>query len=681
LTGQRLAIKVPLLFDAGQTIGLECRCLQPQDLNSVCDSAGIPMDQSHNDLTLADILSDPMTLAVMDADGVDPGGLAVTLARMVAKLEPSAGSIEQDLSHSSTIATLVTAGRKPDVSIELPEGMTTGWDPRMLRNHLRLVSGLILLAFVLCHLTAHSFLLVSLERAGSALDVLMYPWRTAIGTIILLSALLTHYLNALWSIYVRRYLCLSRWEWLQLGLGLCIPLLLMLHVTSTRIAESLLDVTSHYSSVLIVQWQLSPWLGMLQVAAVLTVWIHACIGVHFWLRTKARYTRWRAMFVGLGLLLPTLALSGYVTAGNQVLRAATNPNYTELSFEESNLTDQKRAEIAHIAGMGSAIYVTLVLLPFAGRGMRGWLYRRRRPPLLSHSSGRTMPILPGATVLEALRENGIPHASVCGGRARCTTCRILVTKGLDQLPEPSGLEARALARIGATPGMRLACQICPTADISVMPLLAAEAGAADGNVRGGLEGSERLIVVLFVDLRGSTILGEAKMPYDLLYILNQFFHEMTKALDATNGHYAQFAGDGLMALYGLNAKDPAIAAADALRGAREMLARMDQLNSRLRGDLSQPLRIGIGIHAGEAIVGAMGPPASQIISAIGETVNACARLESLTKEYDCRVIVSRRAAHMAGLNVKSRKLHRISATGEAPPVEFYALNTLADLHV
>jgi adenylate cyclase len=387
------------------------------------------------------------------------------------------------------------------------------------------------------------------------------------------------------------------------------------------------------------------------------------------------------MFVALGLLLPTLALSGYVTAGNQVLRAATNPNYTKLLFEDSNLTDQKRAEIGHIARVGSAIYLTLVLLPFVGRGVRGWLYRRRRPPLLSHSSGRTMPILPGATVLEALRENGIPHASVCGGRARCTTCRILVTKGLDQLPEPSGLEARALARIGATPGMRLACQICPTADISVMPLLAAEAGAADGTVRGGLEGSERLIAVLFVDLRGSTILGEAKMPYDLLYILNQFFHEMTKALDATNGHYAQFAGDGLMALYGLNGKDRAIAAADALRGAREMLARMDQLNSRLRGDLSQPLRIGIGIHFGEAIVGAMGPPASQIISAIGETVNACARLESLTKEYDCRVIVSRRAADMAGLNVKSRKLHRVSATGQAPPVEFYALNTLADLQV
>jgi hypothetical protein len=113
------------------------------------------------------------------------------------------------------------------------------------------------------------------------------------------------------------------------------------------------------------------------------------------------------------------------------------------------------------------------------------------------------------------------------------------------------------------------------------------------------------------------------MPYDFLYILNQFFYEMTKALAATNGHYAQFAGDGLMALYGLNAKDPATGAADALRGAREMLARMDQLNSRLRGDLLQPLRIG------EAIVGAMGPPSAQIISTIGQVVNTCARLEQL----------------------------------------------------
>jgi adenylate cyclase len=593
----------------------------------------------------------------------------------------SPGPVGKKGVEGSALAKAASAEREAEISVEPPENVTRGWDLWTLRNKVRPVSALVLLAFVVCHLTAHSFLLVSFERAGAALDILMYPWRSVIGTAVLASALLAHYSNALWSIYVRRHLRLSRWEWWQLGLGLCIPLLLMFHVIGTRVAESVLGVTSHYSSVLLVQWQLSPWLGVLQVTAVLTVWTHAAIGVHFWLRTKTWYARWRPLFVGVGLLLPTLALSGYVTAGNQVLRAAENPNYAKLSLQASNLTDQKRTEIGRIARVGSAIYLALTLLPFAGRGVRAWVYRHRRRPLLTHSNGQTVPMLPGATVLETLRENGIPHASVCGGRARCTTCRILVTKGLRNLPEPSALEAKALARIGAAPGMRLACQIRPSADISVMSLLAADAMAADGMVRAGLEGSERPITVMFVDLRGATILGEAKLPYDLLYILNQFFDEMIKALNATNGYYSQFTGDGLMALYGLNANDPATGAADALRGAREMLARVAQLNSRLRGDLPQPMRIGIGIHFSEAIVGAMGPPGSQIITAIGDTVNACKRLESLTKEYDCAVVVSRRAADMAGLDVKGRKLHQASVQGRTQTVEFYALKTMADLRV
>ena len=455
----------------------------------------------------------------------------------------------------------------------------------------------------------------------------------------------------------------------------------MFHVISTRIAESVLDVNSYYSTVLIVQWLMYPWLGAVQVLAVLTVWTHACIGIHFWLRTKIWYPGWRPYFFGFGLLLPALALAGYVTAGNQILREGKKPDYAQSSLEDSNLTQETLARIGRIARIGLTLHVGLVLLPFAARGVRRWHYRRRRPPMLAHPRGRTVPILPGATVLETLRENGIPHASVCGGRARCTTCRILVTKGLDRLPAPSGLEAKALARIGAAAGTRLACQIRPTSDISIVPLLAADASAADGTVRGGFEGSERPVTVVFVDMRGSTTLGEAKLPYDVLFILNQFFQEMTKALVATNGHYSQFTGDGLMALYGLNAKDPASGAIDAVRGAREMLMRLEQLNRQLAHDLPEPLRIGIGIHYSEAIVGAMGPPRSQIITAIGDTVNTCARLESLTKDYDALVIISRRAAETAGLDLKNSELHEAPVKGRTEPVQFYALKTLADLPV
>jgi adenylate cyclase len=241
------------------------------------------------------------------------------------------------------------------------------------------------------------------------------------------------------------------------------------------------------------------------------------------------------------------------------------------------------------------------------------------------------------------------------------------------------LESKALARIEAPNGLRLACQIRPTADLTVMPLLPADATPAQCSVRGGLEGSERLITIVFVDLRGSTTLGEAKLPYDVLFILNQFFQEMTKALDATNGHYSQFTGDGLLALYGLNARDPTTAPAEALRGAREMLARLDQLNRRLAGELTQPLRIGIGMHFAEAIVGTMGPPRSQIITAIGDAVNTAARLEGLTKEYDCALVLSRRVAEAARLDLSGQQLHAVAVKGRVEKVEFYALETVPEV--
>src|SRR5207237_5678247 len=121
-------------------------------------------------------------------------------------------------------------------------------------------------------------------------------------------------------------------------------------------------------------------------------------------------------------------------------------------------------------------------------------------------------------------------------------------------------------------------------------------------------------------------------------------------------HYSNFTGDGLMALYGLETREPAAGALQALRGAREMFTRLDRLNAQLKADLKHPLRIGIGIHFGEAIVGAMGPPRSQIITAIGDTVNTTARLESLTKDYDCLLILSRAAAQAAGINLEGQSV-------------------------
>lgn len=548
----------------------------------------------------------------------------------------------------------------------------SGW-----RGYLRLASALVLFAFVLCHLAAHSFLLVSTDYAESVLALLMEPWRIPLGTAVLASAGLVHFVNALWSVYVRRSLRLMRWELWQLGLGLLIPALLMSHLIGTRVAEVTMEAAPGYASTLVAQWITAPWFGVAQVALVLLLWTHACIGIHFWLRTKMWYADWQPAFFIFAFLLPVLALSGYVAAGNHVLReAADSEHFVRKVRADSRLTDETAAEIGRLSLVGWSIYAGLVMLPFAGRGVRRLIYRRRRLPILTYPPGRAMPVIAGATVLEILRDNGIAHASVCGGRARCTTCRVQVTRGLELLPAPSALEARALARIEAPQGLRLACQLRPTADVALTPLLAPDAVTADGTVRGGLEGSERPITVVFVDLRGSTTLAEGRFPYDVLFILNQFFREMNQALIATDGHYSQFTGDGLMALYGLYARNPATSVADALRGAREMLARLDQLNRQLQGELREPLRIGIGIHFAEAIVGAMGPPRSRIISAIGDTVNTAARLESLTKDYNCPLILSLPAARAAGLSLPAERLHATAVKGRTQKVEFYALDSI-----
>ena len=553
-------------------------------------------------------------------------------------------------------------------------------DLRSLRARLRLTSALILLAFVVCHLSGHSLLLISQPFAEEGLAALMKPWRTPFGTALLAGAFLVHYANALWSIYERRSLRLNTWEWAQLGLGLCIPALLALHIASTRLAEETMGVDTGYGYVLVEYWVVAPYIAALQAIALLTLWAHACIGIHFWLRTKMWYPRGRVWLGAFALLLPTLALSGFLTAGNQVVRAAeADEEFAEKILADSNVKEETQPAIDRMAEKILLTHISLLLFVFAARGVRRVVQVRRMPPQLTHPSGEKLPIFPGASILETLRDHGIPHASVCGGRARCTTCRVQVSSGREALPPPGALEAKALERIGAVNGLRLACQVRPVADLSITPLLGADASAIEGFTRAGMEGSERLITIMFIDLRGSTTLGEAKLPYDVLFILNRFFGEMKDALEATNGHYAQFTGDGLMALYGLYEEDPARGAADAIRGAREMLMRLEQLNHKLKGELPQPLRIGVGIHYSEAIVGSMGPPKAQTITAIGDTANTAARLESLTKEYGCSLIVSRRAAEAARLDVTGQQLHEAPVKGKVQSVQFYALQAIPEI--
>jgi hypothetical protein len=284
-----------------------------------------------------------------------------------------------------------TAEAPPRLEGAAPSG--TGWNVRAVRARLRLVSALVLLSFVVCHLVSHITLLISFPVANRVLTTLMEPWRSGPGTAILLTAAFVHYANALWSIYERRYLRLSAWEWWQLGLGLCIPPLLMVHVLATRVAGELLNVDSDYIEILVLQWVVTPKYVFIQSAALLTVWTHAAIGIHFWLRTKSWYPSLRGALAGVAILIPALALAGYVSAGNQIVREAEEPGYVASVLKDANLTPADSRTIYRWAYLGFASHFALVGLTFAAVWGRRFAYRMRRPPMLTHSSGRTMPIL------------------------------------------------------------------------------------------------------------------------------------------------------------------------------------------------------------------------------------------------------------------------------------------------
>ena len=208
---------------------------------------------------------------------------------------------------------------------------------------------------------------------------------------------------------------------------------------------------------------------------------------------------------------------------------------------------------------------TVLVLVLVAREMRHRVESRRHRVSVRYPGGREVRIAPGTTILEASRANGIAHASVCGGRSRCSTCRVRVNEGLDALPPPSPEERRVLDRIGVPPDVRLACQLRPSSRVSVTPLLPPNIGPAEGlRAAAAMQGEERTITVLFADIRGFTGLAEAKLPYDVVFVLNRYFRSMGEAIEHAGGRVDKFIGDGIMALFGIDTT-PAAGAAHALR--------------------------------------------------------------------------------------------------------------------
>ncbi|MGI9372143.1 MAG: adenylate/guanylate cyclase domain-containing protein [Hyphomicrobiales bacterium] len=527
---------------------------------------------------------------------------------------------------------------------------------------LRLYSGLVLFAFVLTHFLNHALGLVSWE----VMETVQY-YRTAITrslpiTALLCTAIIVHVVLALYKTAKRRSLRMSAWEAVQLIFGLAIPFLLLRHVIGTRLIHELYDVQDKYSFVLWVMW---PGEAINQLILVPLVWIHACIGIHFWLRMKPWYPRIQYVFLGIAVLVPSLAYAGFTVAARDVKESVefTRPFTPEQFAFVLKLMDW---------AFWAAVMVVGALILF--RVCRAIFTKIRRNIKISYVGGTDVTTTIGPSLLEISRSWGVPHASVCGGRARCSTCRVRVLEGLEYIDPPEEQESAVLKRVGAGEAVRLACQMHPKSDITIATLLPAQrvkpGDAADHDEYTW--GKEQTVTVMFADLRGFTAMSEERLPYDVVFLLNQYLGQMSTAIEDAGGYVDKFIGDGIMALFGINSS-PEEGAKDALRAARAMGGVLDGLNKGLASDLPKPLNIGIGLHTGPAILGRVGisnpQGASQRITALGDTVNTSSRLESSSKELGAQLVISITTIQAAGIEVSEDSMDEITVKGKINAIQ------------
>jgi adenylate cyclase len=381
---------------------------------------------------------------------------------------------------------------------------------KLTERSIRLSTGLILFTYATTHLINHSFGMISVEAMQSASKVLIDPWRSYPGLVALYGSFILHSMLGLYALYRRRHVRIPRAELWQLVSGFIVPVLLISHATTARLNGDFNGINLDYQYFLINFFVVAPFaLLPRQFVLLFTVWIHGCIGLRMWIRTKAWYGQAAPFLLVTATLIPIFAVLGVVKAGLEVRDAAQR----DASLVESLANTAHSYVNPHPVSLNQLIlgltlaYVALLTLVLAARFARSWYTKRFSPVRVTYPGGRTVSVATGFSVLEASRWAGFPHESVCGGRGRCSTCRVRVIDGIEDLAPPGAAERSTLKRIKAPSNVRLACQIRPTRSITVQPLVIPRMADESSAFRFGAAiwgGTECEVAAMFVDLRDST---------------------------------------------------------------------------------------------------------------------------------------------------------------------------------
>ena len=263
----------------------------------------------------------------------------------------------------------------------------------------------------------------------------------------------------------------------------------------------------------------------------------------------------------------------------------------------------------------------------------------------------SIPLVEGDSLLKMAVDAGLPIAHLCGGRARCSTCRVRIVEGLDSLTGRTEAEAVMAQRLDFPDEVRLACQTQATGGARLWRLvldkidveMASQLGKAHYVGPVGREVDEA--AVMFTDVAGFTSMSETLPAYDVVHILNRFFNRAEAAVESEGGRVDNYMGDGLLAVFGLQGEDDS--ALGAVRAGLDVLEVAADINDYVRMIYSHTFQVRVGIGLGEVIFGLMGGESSARETVVGDVVNTASRLESANKTTGTNILVS------AGIQAKT----------------------------
>ena len=246
------------------------------------------------------------------------------------------------------------------------------------------------------------------------------------------------------------------------------------------------------------------------------------------------------------------------------------------------------------------------------------------------------------TILDTSIQNKIPHLRECGGNGKCTTCRVRIMEGDENVSPRTKKEQKVAEQRKWDSSIRLACQCKVNGDVKLQRLIwsSAEVNKIQKELVPEGKAEERSIAILFCDLRNFTNLSTQNTSFDIAYLLNRFYTVLGDPILLNNGVIYQYVGDEIVGVFGTAGGSKEKNCMDAIRAAKAMQYALDRLNKIELKDFDVKLEIGIGVNFGKAFVGHLGHPTHRVFSVVGDPVNVASRIEGQTKQSKTKLLIS-----------------------------------------